>query len=276
MDLTQLFWLFFMFTALQPILQRRLLESMRTRKIAQIEKRRQSRVILLVHRQETMSLLGFPVMRYIDINDSEDVLRAIQLTDPDMPLDIVLHTPGGLVLAATQIARAIKGHKGKVTVFVPHYAMSGGTLIALAADDIVMCAHSVLGPIDPQIGGMPAASLVKVAETKPIAEIEDQTLVLADIGRKAIAQLEALATELLQEHQPMEEARALAVKLASGAWTHDYPITAAEARALGLPVSQEMLNEVLELMTLYPQPLRQQGRGVEYIPEPRTRGARKA
>ena len=34
-------------------------------------------------------------------------------------------TPGGLVLAATQIARAIQGHKGKVTVFVPHYAMSG-------------------------------------------------------------------------------------------------------------------------------------------------------
>ena len=134
MDIMQLFWLFFIISALQPVLQRRYLEAMRTRKIAQIEKKCGSRVILLIHRQETMNLLGFPLMRYIDVNDSEEALRAIQMTDDDVPLDIVLHTPGGLVLAAAQIARAIQGHKGKVTVFVPHYAMSGGTLIALAAE----------------------------------------------------------------------------------------------------------------------------------------------
>ena len=189
MDITQLFWLFFIFSALQPVLQRRYLEAMRTRKIAQIEKKRASRVISLIHRQETMNLLGFPLMSYIDVNDSEEVLRAIQMTDDEVPLDIVLHTPGGLVLAATQIARAIQGHKGKVTVFVPHYAMSGGTLIKLAADEIVMCEHSVLGPVDPQLGQLPAASLLKVVEEKPIAEIDDQTLIMADVGRKAIAQI---------------------------------------------------------------------------------------
>ena len=241
-----LLWLFFMLSALQPVLQRRYLEAMRVRKIAQIEKQRGSRVILLVHRQETMSLLGFPLMRYIDVNDSEEVLRAIQLTDDDVPLDIVLHTPGGLVLAATQIARAIQDHKAKVTVFVPHYAMSGGTLIALAADEIVMCRHSVLGPIDPQLGGMPAASIVKVAEEKPIAEVEDQTLVLADVGRKAIAQVEAAATRLLAEKMEEAAARALAAKLATGTWTHDYPISAEEARAMGLPVSLDMPQEVVE------------------------------
>ena len=66
-----------------------------------------------------MSLLGFPVFRYIDVDDSEEVIRAIHLTDPELPLDLVLHTPGGLVLAATQIARAAFKRKGKVTVFVP-------------------------------------------------------------------------------------------------------------------------------------------------------------
>jgi ClpP class serine protease len=208
-----IFWLFFIISALQPVLQRRFLEAMRTRKIAQIERQRGTRLILLVHRQETMSLLGFPLMRYIDVNDSEEVLRAIQMTDDGMPLDIVLHTPGGLVLAALQIARAIKAHKGKVTVFVPHYAMSGGTLIALAADEIVMCRHSVLGPIDPQIGQMPAASLLKVVEQKPIAEIDDQTLIMADVGRKAIRQLEAAATELLSKHMKEEVARVNAIPL---------------------------------------------------------------
>src|ERR1700719_226454 len=147
MHTSDFFWLFFVFSALQPVLRQQMIDFMRTRKIAQLERSRNSRVILLVHRQETMRLLGFPLVRYIDINDSEDVLRAIQMTDDDIPIDIVLHTPGGLVLAALQIARAIREHKGKVTAFVPHYAMSGGTLIALAADEIVMSKHSVLGPI---------------------------------------------------------------------------------------------------------------------------------
>jgi ClpP class serine protease len=183
------FWLFFIFSALQPTLRQRILEAMRVRKISQIESERKSRVILLVHRQETMRFLGFPIARYININDSEDVMRAIQMTDADVPIDLVLHTPGGLVLAALQIAKAVREHKAKVTVFVPHYAMSGGTLIALAADEIVMSEHSVLGPIDPQLGDSPAASLIKVVADKPIAKIDDRTLILADVGRKAIAQV---------------------------------------------------------------------------------------
>src|ERR1700731_3938382 len=202
MGITDIFWLFFMFSALQPMLRQRMLEAMRTRKMSQIERQRGSRVILLIHRQETMRLLGFPMARYIDINDSEEVLRAIQMTDADVPLDIVLHTPGGLVLAALQIARAVREHKGKITVFVPHYAMSGGTLIALAADEIVMSSHAVLGPIDPQLGESPAASLIKVVEQKPIERISDQTLVMADVGRKAIEQVRKAAYELLDGRLP--------------------------------------------------------------------------
>jgi ClpP class serine protease len=269
-SISDLLWIFFILAALQPVIHQRLLDAMRKRKIAEVEKKRNSRLILMVYRQETMRLLGFPLMRYIDMNDSEAVLRAIHMTDRDVPVDIVLHTPGGLVLAAIQIARAIKTHKGKVTVFVPHMAMSGGTLIALAADEVVMCEHSVLGPIDPQINGMPAASLIHVADTKPIAEIDDQTLMFADIGRKAIRQLETAATELLVEHIPQERASEIAKLLTSGQWTHDYPIMPREAQELGLRVSVEMPAEVIELMTLYPQPTRTQ-QNVEYLPSKRER-----
>lgn len=275
MGIVDIFWLFFMISALQPVIQRRYLEAMRAHKVAQIEQKRGTRVILLVHRQETMSFLGFPLMRYIDMNDSEDVMRAIQMTDEDVPLDIVLHTPGGLVLAALQIARAIQAHKAKVTVFVPHYAMSGGTLIALAADEIVMCEHSVLGPIDPQLGQLPAASLVKLVEEKPISQIDDQTLIMADVGRKAIAQIRAAASDLLRSHMDESAADEIATKLTIGLWTHDYPITVREAEALGLPVNTEMPREVLDLMKLYPQPVqRQSGGGVEYLPTPRRRESR--
>jgi ClpP class serine protease len=267
MSIGDFVWLFFIFSAIQPMLRQQMLEAMRARKISQIERERKSRVILLVHRQETMRFLGFPVARYIDINDSEDVLRAIQMTDVDMPLDLILHTPGGLVLAALQIAKAVREHKAKVTVFVPHYAMSGGTLIALAADEIVMCEHSVLGPIDPQLGELPAASLIKVIEEKPMGRIDDRTLVMADVGRKAITQIKQAASELLTRRMPAEQANTVAEKLTSGIWTHDYPIWASIAKSLGLPVSTDMPDDVFQLLKLYPQPVRtQSGGGVEYLP----------
>jgi ClpP class serine protease len=144
--------------------------------------------------------------------------------------------------------------------------MSGGTLIALAADEIVMCEHSVLGPIDPQLGESPAASLIKVVGEKPIAKIDDKTLILADVGRKAIAQVRQAASELMTRRLSAEQATALAEKLTCGTWTHDYPIWASTAKSLGLSISTNMPNDVLQLLTLYPQPVRMQGGGVEYLP----------
>ncbi len=266
MDLfTALFWLFFMLVALQPVLRQRMLEASRTRLIARLEQERGSRVILLVHRQETMSLLGFPLMRFIDIHDSEEVIRAIHLTDPETPIDLVVHTPGGLVLAALQIARAIARHKGRVRVIVPHYAMSGGTLIALAADEIVMSPHAVLGPVDPQIGQQAAASILKVVEQKSVEKIDDQTLILADQAQKAQQQVCDAVTELLADKLPEDQARQLAEKLSVGTWTHDYPITPEQAREFGLEVSTEMPEAFLQLMALYPQPV-QRIPSVEYLP----------
>jgi ClpP class serine protease len=267
MGIGDLFWVFFIVMALQPMLRQRMLVYMRRRAIAQLQAKRSSRVILLVHRQETMRLLGFPVVRYIDIDDSEAIIRAVRSTDRSTPLDLVLHTPGGLVIASLQIARAIREHPAKVTAFVPHMAMSGGTLIALAADEIVMSSHAMLGPVDPQIGEYPAASLVKVVRDKPIAEIDDRTLILADVARKATEQVCAAAAELLSKHMAPNEAKALADRLSSGIWTHDYPITAAEAQGMGLRVSVAMPQEVLDMMALYPQPVRATP-SVEYLPVP--------
>jgi ClpP class serine protease len=262
-----IFWLFFMLSALQPIIHQRMLEASRKRMIALIERERKSRLILLVHRQETMSFLGFPVFRYIDINDSEEVIRAIHLTDPEMPIDLVLHTPGGLVLAATQIARAIFNRKGKVTVFVPHYAMSGGTLIALAADEVIMSEYAVLGPVDPQLGEYPAASVVRAVHLKPIAEVDDKTLILADQAEKALAQMRAEVADLLGGKYPAEKAAELSKLMTSGTWTHDFPITYPRAKELELRVRSDIPENVVRLMQLYPQPIRRQP-SVEYVPHP--------
>ena len=267
MTANDVLWLFFLLSALQPVLRQRFLEASRQRLIARIERQRRSRVILLVHRQETMSVLGFPVFRYIDVNDSEEVLRAIHLTDPAVPLDIVLHTPGGLVLASLQIARAIHKHQGKVTAFVPHYAMSGGTLIALAADEIVMSEYAVLGPVDPQLGQYPAASILKAVARKPVAEVDDETLIMADQAEKAMSQVRESVRELLADKRP-DKAEELARLLSEGTWTHDHPITYERAKSFGLPVRSDIPSEFLDLMNLYPQPVRRQPT-VEYLPERR-------
>ncbi|MCX8033290.1 MAG: ATP-dependent Clp protease proteolytic subunit [Thermoleophilia bacterium] len=269
-DYLNLLWIFLIIISLQPIIRQRMLAAARLRALARLERLRGSRVIALIHRQETMSFLGFPLTRYIDIDDSEAVLRAIKMTDDDVPIDLIVHTPGGLVLAAEQIALALSRHPAKVTVFVPHYAMSGGTFIALAADEIVMDENAVLGPVDPQLGQRPAASVLKVLQQKPLAEIEDETIILADVAEKALKQVRKAVTSLLEPKMGKDKAERVADVLSSGVYTHDYPITADEARELGLPVSTDMPKEVYDIMILYPQTA-QRRPSVEYVPTPRFR-----
>ncbi len=263
-----IFLVLLVIAALQPLVRLRLIEAARLRLVRSIETKRGSRVIAMIHREETLAFLGFPFARYIDIHDSEQVLRAIKLTDPNMPIDLILHTPGGLVLATEQIAMALCRHPGKVTVFVPHYAMSGGTLLALAADEIVMDENAVLGPVDPQLGQWPANSILKAVEQKKVDEVDDETLILADVARKAVGQIRSLIINILSHGQmPREKAEVLADMLSSGVWTHDYPIGVAEAKEMGLAVNTEVPTEVYQLMSLFPQ----SGRGrpsVLYIPMP--------
>lgn len=253
---------------IQPIVRLKMLEAARVRLLRAIETKRGSRVIAMIHREETLALLGFPLARYIDIHDSEQVLRAIKLTDPSVPIDLILHTPGGLVLATEQIAMALCRHPGKVTVFVPHYAMSGGTLLALAADEIVMDENAVLGPVDPQLGQWPANSILKAVEQKQVNQVDDETLIMADVARKAVGQIRSMIITILSHGQiPKEKAETLADMLSSGIWTHDYPIGVMEAKEMGLPVNTDVPQEVYQLMSLFPQA----GRGrptVMYIPMP--------
>lgn len=263
--------LFLFFTLLYPRLQQSALQRARRKELTNLGNRRGSNVITLIHRQETISLLGVPISRYIDIDDSEEVLRAIRLTPDDTPIDIIIHTPGGIALAATQIALALEAHPAKKTVMIPHYAMSGGTLIALAADEIMMDPHAVLGPVDPQLGdrqGMYAASsILKVVETKKTDELDDRTLYLAEESRKALAQIKELVRTLVKDIREEEGVEKIVEELVSGKYTHDFPITAEEAcELLGECVNRELPREVYSLMSLYKMENRPRRPSVEFVP----------
>lgn len=266
-NLSQFFWIFIIITALTPYLQQQLLRASRARKMAELERKRGSRVITLIHRQEAVSLLGIPLTRFINIEDSEQVLTAIRLTCKECPIDLIIHTPGGLVLASEQIAEALLRHPGKVTVFVPHYAMSGGTLIAMAADELVMDQNAVLGPLDPQLGQYPATSILKVLDTKPIKEIDDQTIILADVAFKALNQIKITVKNQLKKHMDEEKATKTAELLTQGTWTHDYPIDVDQIASMGININTDMPGEIYSLMSMYPQP-RTSRPSVEYSPGP--------
>ena len=250
-----------------PVAQQQMVRARRLRTIRDLETERRTRVITLIHRQERIGFLGIPLFRYIDINDSEEVLRAIRLTPPDMPIDLVVHTPGGLILSSEQIAMALRRHRGKVTIFVPHYAMSGGTLLCLAADEVAMDENAVLGPVDPRIGEYPAASILRVPRLKPPEEIEDRTFILVDIAAKAQNQMRQFVTVLLRDRMDAERADRLSRLLTQGTWTHDYPITFEEARDLGLPVTPGMPAGIYRLMDLFPQAMPRRP-SVAYVPVP--------
>ena len=236
MHASDLLWFLFLVTAVAPMVQRRLLDLQRVRFLRSWERRRGSRVIALIHRQETMSLLGFPLIRYIDIQDSEELLRALRLTAEDVPIDIVLHTPGGL---------------------------------ALAADEIVMDPNAVLGSLDPQLGNHPAASIVRAVawKTEHEQKIDDETLILEDIARKAMFQLRECVAAVLSDRFGPEKAAALADTFTQGQWTHDHPLNVETLTQLGLPINTDMPREIYDYMRLFPQA--STGRpSVQYIPVP--------
>jgi ClpP class serine protease len=264
-DPFSLLWLFFVLASLQPAFTRQVLFAQRRRALAVISRKRKATVITLIHRQESLNLLGFPIVRYIDIDDAESVLRAIADTADDQPIEIILHTPGGMVIAARQIASALADHPAHVTAVVPHYAMSGGTMISLACDEIVIESHAALGPVDPQLGQYPAASLIEVSKLP--GQHDDQTLLMADVGRKAIYQTEDFTRRMLERHMTPAQARDVAHLLATGVFTHDHPLQAPELIELGLPVKVGVPAEERELMQLYPQP-RGRTPAVEYVPGP--------
>ncbi len=210
-----------------------------------LERERGTKAITLIHRRE----LWDDEQQYITVEDSEFVLMQIKHTPPQVPIDLIMHTPGGLALAAEMIAMAIRDHPAKVTAIIPFYAMSGGTLIALAADEILMERYTTLGPVDPQIMGYPAAALLRVLAQKPIEAVSDEMIVRVEIARLAVQTVRGFVQWLLDGRLPREQAAALADFLTGGYFAHDTPITLEAVAGFGLNVKEGVPPLVYDLFS---------------------------
>ncbi|MDD5486621.1 MAG: ATP-dependent Clp protease proteolytic subunit [Dehalococcoidales bacterium] len=218
------------------------------------EKISKSSVIVMLHRQ-TLSLLNFkPAM--ITLDDSQKILRALKEIPDSRPIHLILQTPGGMVIAAEQIARAIKDRKGEVHAYIPQYAMSGGTLIALACTKIHMGPNALIGPLDPQLSfglfdQFPCVSLVKAAQ-QVNQNRDDKTLILADVAEKAVRQMKATVGEVLESRLGKDKAEYLAETLCNGNWTHDFGINLKRAQMLGIHADGEMPEDIMRIANTFP------------------------
>ncbi len=105
-----------------------------------------------------------PGQHGIELNDADKngFMNAINGLDRSKGLDLLLHTPGGETAATESIVDYLRSMFGSdIRAIVPQLALSGGTMIACAAKEIIMGKHSSLGPIDPQFHGIPAHGVVE-------------------------------------------------------------------------------------------------------------------
>lgn len=180
-------------------------------------------------------------------------------------LDLVLSTTGGLVTRARQLALLLREYTEHLTILVPYRAWSAGTLLCLAADELVLGPLAELGPIDAHIGaaGAPppdAPGLMSAQDIRTfrgmaedwfgVDRAEDRLQVLALLAQRVFpTSLSAfyrfdrltreIGYELLAYQLPDADAaarRQIVDTLAGGYATHDYIISRADARALGLKV----------------------------------------
>jgi ClpP class serine protease len=240
------------FAALWPVAQQRLLRLRRTGSLERFARSRGSRALTLIARRETYRFLGLPLLRRDEFDSPEATLRQIARTPDRTPIDLILHVGPDQSIAAEQIAHALIRHPARVTVFVPHYALGDGLLVALAADEVVLDPNAVLGPVMPYAGPYPAVSVLTAVRDKTAERVDDRTLILADQARKARVQVQSLIAELLTARNPeLENIPDLAAQLSGDGWTPHYPILIEEARRLGLRINDEFPSELYGLLDLY-------------------------
>ena len=240
------------FAALWPVAQQRLLLLRRNGSLERFARSRSSRALTLIARRETYRFLGLPLLRRDEFDSPESVLRQVARTPDRTPIDLILHIGPDQALAAEQVAHALIRHPARVTVFVPHYAIGDGLLVALAADEVVLDPNAVLGPVMPYAGPYPAVSVLTAVRDKTAERVDDHTLILADQARKARAQVQALIAELLTARNPeLENIPDIAAQLSGDGWTPHYPIMIEEARRLGLRIKDEFPAELYNLLDLY-------------------------
>jgi len=223
--------------------------------VSQYEKKYNAKIFYFIHRKKNLGIFGIPLYEYLEVYDAHRFLRDLRSVPQDKNLVIILHSPGGELLAAMQIAKVLKDWKGRVDVVVPYYAMSAGTLIALSADVIYAYKDVAFGPIDPQVtfgNGDKYTSAVDVYRTCRnktfFLSLEDN--VICETSRKVVKQMEIFLREVVLNGRDQKTVNNVINAFLYTEKPHDSPFFASDLRKMGLNVIFEIPKELNELSSL--------------------------
>jgi len=207
-----------------------------------------------------------PFTLSVSTDDMQGFMTAINGLKGDK-LDLILHSPGGSLEAAEQIVNYLRAKYSHIRVIVPQNAMSAASMIACAADVIVMGKQSAIGPIDPQItfptqhGAFtaPAQALLddfEQAKTEVtaaphvaplwVSKMKDYPPGIFNMCKNTLTLAKEKVTQWMQNNMFKGEPDAHTKALAIANWlgdahqhkTHGHPINFDEAAAKGLKVER--------------------------------------
>jgi enoyl-CoA hydratase/carnithine racemase len=197
----------------------------------------------------------------IVFDEAFEAVASIRQANPRSKIVIVLHTLGGYARPAHMIALALKQHLKKakahnsrrdphVIAYVPYVAMSGGAMIALAAEKVVMDPTASLGPIDTIYGGFPTETYRDLLEQKGPLATQDVLVMLAHEAEKYDRYADRIAREIVHPNHKAEDRDPdfLARYLSSGELSHSEAISPGEAEKLGMNVSTKIPQEIYGLV----------------------------
>jgi hypothetical protein len=183
----------------------------------------------------------------IDDEEATDLITEINLLDKSVPLDVILHTHGGYLSACDRIAEALV-RRPRTAAFVPFYAMSGGTKIALATRQIFFGSGANLGPTDVQYMGSPALDIIQTAREEGDAASEQLKFAAREVRRVLKEESKKACRLINRRHKGFFGGCSLAQNLTSGERYHGARITYAEARKLKIKVSDKLPKVLYEFI----------------------------
>lgn len=207
-----------------------------------------AKTIAIIHDFDNPMHYNSPEREDLSTREAFEVLAEIRAAGEKTPLNIVLHTPGGMRFAGELIATALKD-RPNTTAYVPYCAMSAGTMIALSCQKVVMGKHACLGPIDSQFGGFPADGFARLLKEKPVEQISDLWLMVSYVVEKDLKTARQRACELLNKaHFGRDDACQLTDFLASGDLPHSERIGRERAAEIGVNIAKEDCPEAVYKM----------------------------
>jgi ClpP class serine protease len=116
---------------------------------------------LIVYATKFIESTSANMPNFIDLSDVDGFTDLVNSIKSKSTIDVLLHSPGGRPDATERIVNILRSHFEEVNFLIPHSAYSAATMLALSGNSITLHPSATLGPIDPQINGIPARSIIR-------------------------------------------------------------------------------------------------------------------